>query len=136
MIDADNFLQRLLQEAAKENSGLHDLLQRLTDIPRLMLDEDEVEKISGLSRATRHRLIAKKQFPDGVYVAPNRKRWFASDIANWQRSLETDNPFYNPNRGRGHGRRPRQLSIVSGSSDEPDMQTAAEGRRRNPNCET
>jgi predicted DNA-binding transcriptional regulator AlpA len=115
MTDID-LLERLL-EAAKHAAS---------DLPRPMLDEHEVEKITGLSRATRHRLTAKKQFPDGVYVAPNRKRWFAADIAAWQRSIETDNPFHNPTRGRGHGRRPRQLSVVnSNTSAKPDMETAA-----------
>ena len=67
---AGDLLQRLLQAAA----------ERRSDIPRLMLDDDEVERITGLSRATRHRMTEKNLFPAGTYVAPNRKRWFAADI--------------------------------------------------------
>ena len=52
-------------------------------------------------------LIKAGGFPRGTYVSPNRRAWFADEIAHWQDALSQGNPYFNPTRGRGRGRNPR-----------------------------
>jgi predicted DNA-binding transcriptional regulator AlpA len=82
--------------------------------PRRMLTEAEVLDLLPFGRTTLFDLIKKGGFPRGTYVSPNRRAWFADEIARWQDALGEQNPHYNPNRGRGKGRRPR-ISVVKGA---------------------
>jgi predicted DNA-binding transcriptional regulator AlpA len=82
--------------------------------PCRMLTEAQVLDLLPFGRTTLHGLIKNGGFPRGIYVSPNRRVWFADQIAAWQRALEASNPNFNPNRGRGRGRRPR-LSVAKGS---------------------
>jgi prophage regulatory protein len=74
--------------------------------PRVMLNEAQVLQIIPVSRSTLWRLERKGAFPRSTYVSPNRRFWFADQIADWQRSVDE----FNPNRGRGKGRRTRVSS--------------------------
>jgi prophage regulatory protein len=75
--------------------------------PRKMLSENEVLDLLPFGRTTLFSLIKTSAFPRGTYVSPNRRAWFADEIARWQNSIETNNPHFDPHRGRGKGRHPR-----------------------------
>jgi predicted DNA-binding transcriptional regulator AlpA len=79
--------------------------------PRRMLTEVQVLDLVPFGRTTLNNLIKTGAFPRGTYVSPNRRAWFADQIASWQNALSEHNPLYNPNRGRGKGRRPRVLAM-------------------------
>jgi predicted DNA-binding transcriptional regulator AlpA len=72
-----------------------------------MLTEPQVLDLLPFGRTTLHNLIKTGGFPRGVYVSPNRRAWFAGDVARWQNAIETNNPYFNSHRGRGKGRHPR-----------------------------
>jgi prophage regulatory protein len=84
-----------------------------SDEPRRMLNEAQILDLLPFGRTTLNNLIKAGAFPRGTYVSPNRRAWFADQIARWQTALSENNPLYNPNRGRGRGRRPR-ISIIKG----------------------
>jgi prophage regulatory protein len=71
--------------------------------PRKMLSEKQVLAIIPVSRATLFRMEKRGAFPKGTYISANRRIWFADEIVSWQNSVDE----FNPNRGRGKGRRPR-----------------------------
>jgi prophage regulatory protein len=71
--------------------------------PRKMLSEKQVLAIIPVSRATLFRMEKRGAFPRGTYISANRRIWFADEVVSWQNSVNE----YNPNRGRGKGRRPR-----------------------------
>jgi predicted DNA-binding transcriptional regulator AlpA len=75
--------------------------------PRRMLTEAQVLDLLPFGRTTLNNLIKTGGFPRGTYVSPNRRAWFADQIARWQKAIEENNPHYNPHRGRGKGRNPR-----------------------------
>jgi predicted DNA-binding transcriptional regulator AlpA len=102
--------ERQNERTADTKSGSDTALRE----PRRMLTEAQVLDLLPFGRTTLHGLIKNGGFPRGIYVSPNRRVWFADQIAAWQRALEASNPNFNPNRGRGHGRRPR-LSVAKGS---------------------
>ena len=81
---------------------------------RRMLSEAQVLDLLPFGRTTLNNLIKTGGFPRGTYVSPNRRAWFADQIARWQNAIEENNPHYNPHRGRGKGRRQRIL-LVKGS---------------------
>ena len=68
-----------------------------------MITEEELLTLVPFSRSTLHRLQKEKKFPKGKYVSPNRKLYVRADVAHWQRAVDE----FNPNRGRGKGRRRR-----------------------------
>ena len=72
-----------------------------------MLTEAQVLDLLPFGRTTLHSLIKTGGFPRGVYVSPNRRAWFSDEIARWQNAIESNNPYFDPNRGRGKGRHPR-----------------------------
>ena len=76
---------------------------------RRMLSEQAVLALIPVSRTTLFRLMKQGKFPKAVYVSANRRIWFERDVANWQAAIEAVDEF-NPNRGRGKGRRPRASS--------------------------
>ena len=69
--------------------------------PRRMLNEAQVLALIPVSRTTLHRLTKAGRFPKGTYVSANRRLWFADEVAGWQAAVDE----FNPNRGRGKGRR-------------------------------
>ena len=75
-----------------------------------MLNEAEVLAIVPFSRSTLHRLIKQGFFPQPVHVSPNRTAWFLDTINSWQRAISECDPHFNPNRGRGKGRRRRVVA--------------------------
>jgi predicted DNA-binding transcriptional regulator AlpA len=71
--------------------------------PRRMLSEAQVLEIVPIGRTTLYRMEKAGRFPRGTYISPNRRVWFADEIIAWQNAVNE----FNPNRGRGRGRRPR-----------------------------
>lgn len=74
--------------------------------PRRMLSEREVLEIVPVSRATLFRMEKRGAFPQATYISANRRIWFADEVVSWQNSVNE----YNPNRGRGKGRRARSAN--------------------------
>jgi predicted DNA-binding transcriptional regulator AlpA len=81
---------------AEPYDGTHDHIQP-------MIDEETLLQLVPLSRSTLHRLQKQGKFPKGVYVSENRKLYVRAEIARWQNAVDE----FNPNRGRGKGRRRR-----------------------------
>ena len=79
-----NRQQAETEDGAPDNSGL-----------RVMLNEAQLLAIVPLSATTIWRLERKGQFPRSTYISPNRRVWFADEIANWQSEVD----------GRRRGRR-------------------------------
>lgn len=52
-----------------------------------LLRRKEVEKLSGLSRASIYRHIQSGKFPAPVAIGTGSVRWRQSDITAWQQSL-------------------------------------------------
>lgn len=52
-----------------------------------LLPRKDVEKMSGLSRATIYRLIKSGKFPRPVSIGTGSVRWRQSEVIAWQRSL-------------------------------------------------
>ena len=71
--------------------------------PRRMLNEAQVLEIVPVSRTTLYRMIKAGRFPKPIYISPNRRVWFEDEIIAWQYAVDE----FNPNRGRGNGRRHR-----------------------------
>jgi prophage regulatory protein len=84
--------------------------------PRKMLSENEVLDLLPFGRTTLFSLIKTGGFPRGTYVSPNRRAWFADDVARWQNTVADSNEYFNPHRGRGRGCRPRNGAA---SNDKP-----------------
>jgi prophage regulatory protein len=71
--------------------------------PRRMLNEKHVLQIVPVSRTTLYRMEKEGRFPRSTYISPNRRVWFADEIIAWQNAVDE----FDPNRGRGKGRRKR-----------------------------
>lgn len=52
-----------------------------------LLPRRDVEKLSGLSRATIYRLIKVGKFPRPLSIGTGSVRWRQSDVIAWQSSL-------------------------------------------------
>jgi prophage regulatory protein len=79
--------------------------------PRRMLSEKQVLAIVPVGRTTLYRMEKAGRFPRSTYISPNRRVWFEDEIVAWQNVVDQ----FNPNRGRGKGRRPRVSSqLVAG----------------------
>ncbi len=101
------------KEAKLQDTALRTTEQR-PDEPRRMLSEAEMLDLLPVGRTTLHGMIRAGLFPRGTYISPNRRGWFADEIARWQNALGEHNPHYNPNRGRGKGRRARKAGNPEG----------------------
>ena len=77
---------------------------------RKMLTEAQFLALLPFSRTTLFALVRRGCFPRPSFASPNKRFWFADDIAKWQNAIGELNPHYNPNRGRGKGRHPRKVS--------------------------
>jgi prophage regulatory protein len=75
--------------------------------PRRMLSEKQVLEIVPVGRTTLFRLAKSGHFPRGTYISPNRRVWYEDEIASWQKAIDECDPHFDPNRGRGKGRRRR-----------------------------
>jgi predicted DNA-binding transcriptional regulator AlpA len=73
-----------------ENSGL-----------RRMMSEEQILQVVPISRTTLFRLEKKGAFPRSTYISPNRRVWYEDEIIAWQNAVDE----FDPNRGRGKGRR-------------------------------
>lgn len=71
--------------------------------PRRMLNEKQVLQIVPVGRTTLYRMEKAGRFPRSTYISPNRRVWFEDEIIEWQNAVDE----FNPNRGRGKGRRHR-----------------------------
>ena len=69
--------------------------------PRRMLNEKQVLEIVPVGRTTLYRMEKSGKFPRSTYISPNRRVWFEDEIIAWQNAVDE----FNPNRGRGKGRR-------------------------------
>jgi predicted DNA-binding transcriptional regulator AlpA len=76
---------------------------RALGAPRRMLNEKQVLEIVPVSRTTLFRMEKAGRFPGSTYISPNRRVWFEDEIVGWQNAVDE----FNPNRGRGKGRRAR-----------------------------
>jgi len=85
------------QEADTEDGAPHH------SRPRRMLNEKQVLDIVPLSRTTLYRMEKAGRFPKSTYISPNRRVWYEDEVIAWQRAVDE----FNPNRGRGKGRRRR-----------------------------
>lgn len=54
-----------------------------TQIQERLLRENEVARITGLSRSLRWRLIRAGQFPKSIPVTDRIRAWRASEIERW-----------------------------------------------------
>jgi prophage regulatory protein len=70
---------------------------------RRMLSEKQVLEIVPVGRTTLYRMEKTGRFPKSTYISPNRRVWFEDEVASWQAAVDE----FNPNRGRGKGRRHR-----------------------------
>jgi prophage regulatory protein len=70
---------------------------------RRMLGEKQVLEIIPVARSTLLRMEKAGRFPRSTYISPNRRVWFEDEIVGWQNAVDE----FNPNRGRGKGRRAR-----------------------------
>jgi prophage regulatory protein len=87
---AANRQQAETEEVAPDKSG-----------PRRMLSEKQVLEIVPVGRTTLYRMEKAGRFPRSTYISPNRRVWFEDEIVAWQNAVDE----FNPNRGRGKGRR-------------------------------
>jgi predicted DNA-binding transcriptional regulator AlpA len=71
--------------------------------PRRMLNEKQILEIVPLSRTSIYRLEKAGKFPRSTYISANRRIWYEDEIIAWQHAVDE----FNPNRGRGKGRRRR-----------------------------
>ena len=76
-----------------------------SDEPRPMLNISQVLKIVPVGRTTLFNMERKGTFPPSTYISPNRRCWYADDIARWQKTLPSNSRL---------GRKP----VQAGSSDE------------------
>ncbi|TAI65691.1 AlpA family phage regulatory protein [Bradyrhizobium sp. Leo170] len=84
------------QQAAHDDGEKIELQQMITQ-------EEVLERIP-ISRKSLDRAEKKGHFPKGRYVTPNRKMYFLAEVVQWQATVNE----YNPNRGRGRNRQPRE----------------------------
>jgi prophage regulatory protein len=71
--------------------------------PRRMLSEKQVLEIVPVGRTTLYRMEKAGRFPRSTYISPNRRVWYEDEIIAWQNAVDE----FDPNRGRGKGRRQR-----------------------------
>jgi predicted DNA-binding transcriptional regulator AlpA len=69
--------------------------------PRKMLVEDQILDVVPVSRSTLWRMERAGKFPRATYISSNRRVWFEDEVILWQNTVNE----FNPNRGRGKGRR-------------------------------
>jgi predicted DNA-binding transcriptional regulator AlpA len=81
--------------------------------PRRLLNEKQILQIIPVGRTTLYRMEKAGRFPKSTYISPNRRVWFADEIIAWQNAVDE----FDPNRGRGKGRRVRAVAAFGGKAD-------------------
>ena len=69
------------------------------DVPRPMLDIEQVLKIVPVSRTTLFRMERDKQFPPSHAISPRKRAWFADEVLAWQKALPVNSRITRRNRG-------------------------------------
>lgn len=82
--------------------------------PRRMLTEEQVLDIVPVSRSTLWRMVRAGTFPKATYISANRRVWFEDEIIEWQNTVDE----FQPNRGRGKGRRKTTAPVENSASIE------------------
>jgi predicted DNA-binding transcriptional regulator AlpA len=59
---------------------------------RQMLTMEQVLQLVPVGRSTMKRLIKNKEFPSAHYITPNKRVWYADEIAEWQQELPAHSP--------------------------------------------
>jgi prophage regulatory protein len=75
-----------------------------SDKPRHMLNISQVLEIVPVGRTTLFKMERQGTFPTSTYISPNRRCWYADEIARWQKALPKNSRL---------GRRP----VRAGSGD-------------------
>lgn len=57
------------------------------DLPRRMLNINQVLELVPVSRTTLFKMEGQGTFPASTYISPNRRCWYADDVARWQKTL-------------------------------------------------
>jgi prophage regulatory protein len=70
------------------NNSLHETPVAAPEEPRRMLNEKMVLEIVPVGHTTLWRLEKVGRFPKSTYISPNRRIWFADEIAAWQREVD------------------------------------------------
>jgi prophage regulatory protein len=83
-----------MNTAIKKQAELQDGASE-TSVPRRMLNQEQVLQIVPVSPVTLWRMEKKGLFPKSTYISPNRRIWYADEVAAWQNEIN----------GRGRGRR-------------------------------
>ena len=100
--ELERLIDRVISRAVASHSvPLAD--QESVTTGRRMLGEMQVLEIIPISRSTLLRMEKAGTFPRSTYISPNRRVWFEDEIVGWQNAVDE----FNPNRGRGKGRRAR-----------------------------
>lgn len=69
---------------------------QLVNIPDALLTLRTVLALTGLSRATIYRLMARGEFPHPVHpLGPHTSRWIAADVRDWLVANGMDLPAAN-----------------------------------------
>jgi prophage regulatory protein len=58
------------------------------ETPRRMLNEKQVLAIVPVGHTTLWRLEKAGRFPRSTYISPNRRVWFADEVAAWQNEVD------------------------------------------------
>src|SRR5689334_6116703 len=61
--------------------------------PQRMLNEAQLLTLLPFGRTTLFAMIKRGAFPRGIYCSPNRRFWFAEDVAKWQAALVEHDHF-------------------------------------------
>jgi predicted DNA-binding transcriptional regulator AlpA len=61
-----------------------------TASPRRMMTVEDVLAIVPVGRTTLFRMERDGLFPPSHYVSPNRRFWYADEVAQWQNALPTN----------------------------------------------
>jgi prophage regulatory protein len=59
-------------------------LMTVTEAPRKMLSERQILDLIPVARSTLQQWEKAGNFPKSIMIGPNRKAWFADEIAKWQ----------------------------------------------------
>lgn len=57
------------------------------DLPRRMLNITQVLELVPVSRTTLFKMEGQGTFPASTYISPNRRCWYADEVARWQKTL-------------------------------------------------
>jgi prophage regulatory protein len=52
--------------------------------PRKMLSERQILDLLPIARSTLQQWEKRGDFPKAVMIGPNRKAWYADEVAEWQ----------------------------------------------------